>query len=223
MQMFNDNNAMVNKSGNLSLGGEGFDDGKGDTTHPYAKNDCWITVLPILLPLAIPTTSLTELNVRTAVGQYARSYTAGAAITPKLVVPISLIYRSFQAATGRTANPHGFKILDMYLSYFVGTADATSIAVVFTSEEAQTNNTARSNASTTPLGAVTYENPVGTVAATLPVAQQASPYVNKIVVATPAFITTDRRNLTAEIQMSLPNTCVVTITEVAFHLAWAML
>lgn len=224
MKLFNDERADVSKVGNLSLG-DAFDDGAGHATYGYAKNDVWFSILPIELPAAIPTTSLTEANVRTAVGQYARSYTAGGAITPKLVIPLSrMLYRTFVQATGQLtrSNPHGFLVKDMYLSYFIATADATSIAVVATNEAAQSNNAARANASTTPLGTITYENPPGTTVGTLPVAQQANPYVTKIACGTPAFINTDRQNLTFEVQLSLPNTCVVTITEIAFHLAYAM-
>jgi hypothetical protein len=221
--IFNDNQAKINSSGNLSLGQYGLDDGAGDSSHPYAKDDLWVQ-FDVLNLRGIPTTSLTMSDVRTAVGQYGRVFTSGGAITPKVPVYIPNLYRTLnQYLDGRNASqPHGFKLRAMYLSYTIATADATSIAVVFTTESAQSNSTARANSSTTPLGTVTYENPPGTVVGTLPVGQDADPLVNKIVPGTPAFITTERDILTAELQLSLPNTCVLTITELSFNFAMAL-
>lgn len=223
MGWWNDNNAFIRGNGNLTLGLAGKDDAAYDATHTYAKNDFWAHVSPVLLPLGIPTTTLTELNVRNAAGQYERQYTAGGAITPKLALPLSMYLPFHRTLTGTTSTsaPHGFKLLDLILNYKVATADATSVAVVFNTETPQANATARSAASTTPLGTITYQNPLGTVVATLPVAQQATPYVNRIVLGTPAFVNTDRSTLTAEIQLSLPNTCVFTITDIALHFALA--
>lgn len=213
----------VTGKGNLNLGFEG-DDGAGDATHGFAKNDLWVSVSPVTLPSGIPTTTLTEANVRTAVGQYARSYTAGGAITPSIPIPIAQYLPFSRQFTGSPAAvvPKGFKLTGMYLSYTVATANATSVAVVFTQETAQSNNSARANTSTTPLGAVTYQNPIGTTVASLPVAIQANPYVNFISVATPAFVNTLRSNLTAEIQLSLPLNCVLTITEIALVFSLAL-
>ena len=221
MGWWNDAQAFIHGNGNLSLGASGTDDAAYDATHKYAKGDLWYTLLPVELPSGIPTTNLTEANVRNAAGQYERSYTAGGAITPKIPVPIRLWYRTFTGGPALAA-PHGFKLTAMFLNYKVATADATSVDVVFNTETAQSNNTARAAASTTPLGTVAYQNPPGTVVATLPVAQQAAPYVTKIVPATPVFITTQRQLLTAEIQLSLPNTCVLTITEVSFLFSLAL-
>lgn len=217
------NNIDVDKNGNLSLGQGGLSDAQGDATHGYAKKDCWWQ-FDITNLRGIPTTTLTMSDVRTAVGEYGRVFTAGGAITPNVPIIIPNIYRTLSGLLNprQTAAPHGWKLTAMYLSYTVATADATAVAVVFTTEKAQANNTARSARSTTPLGTVVYQNPPGTVVATLPVAQQAAPYVNKIVPGTPVFITTERDILTAEIQLSLPNTCVLTITEVSFNFSMAM-
>ena len=164
-------------------------------------------------------------DVRTAVGQYGRVFTSGGSITPKVPVYPPMLYRTLNTMLdGRYASqPHGYLLQAMYLSYTIATADATSLAVVFTTETAQTNSTTRAQGSATPLGTVTYENPPGTTAAALPVGQDADPLVCKIVPGTPVFITDERTILTAELQMSLPNTCVVTITELAFSFAVAML
>jgi hypothetical protein len=225
MGFFNDQMAGIDENGYLTLGvgqnqsvnNQGpISDGQADATYNYMKTDFWMQVSPIRLPAAIPSTSLTETNVRVAAGMAARSYTAGAAITPNIILPISeyLPFHRFYAT-----QPHGFKLITMILSYTVATAAATSVNVVFNTETPQGNNTARSAASTTPLGTVAYENPPGTAVAALPVAIQANPYVCRIVPSTPVAITTNRQTLTAEIQLSLPNTCVLTITEVTLRFA----
>lgn len=223
--MWVENNAFVTGGGNLTLGLSGRDDAANHATYKYTKNDFWLSLNPCALMLAIPTTSLTEAGVRNAAGQYERSYTAGGAITPKIGIMLSShipLHRTFTGDKNNAAAYHGFLLKDMILSYKVATADATSVAVVFNTETTQANNTARAAASATPYGTITYENPLGTVVATLPVAQQAAPYVNKIVLGTPAWVNTDRQILTAEIQLSLPNTCVLTITEVSFHYGLAI-
>jgi hypothetical protein len=225
MGFFNDQTAGIDENGYLTLGvsqaqsvnNQGpISDGKADATYNYMKGDFWMHVSPIRLPAAIPSTSLTEANVRAAAGMAARSYTAGAAITPNIIVPISE-YLPFHRTYA--TQPHGFKLINMILSYTVATANATSVNVVFNTETPQANNTARSAASTTPLGTVAYQNPPGTSVNNLPVATQANPYVCQIVPGTPVAVTTDRQTLTAEIQLSLPLNCVLTITEVAFHFA----
>ena len=221
MGWWNDRNAFINGSGNLSLG-NGVDDEAGDASYKYAKDDVWVQLNPLLLT-GIPTTNLTEPNVRTDVGQYGRLFTAGGAITPKIPVYIpGYLYRTYVAGANQVAAPKGYKVNYMILGYTIATADATSIAVVFTTEDIQTNSTARSNSSTTPLGAVTYQNPIGTVVSVPPVIQDADPVIVKVVPATPVFITAERDILTAEIQLSLPNTCALKITELSFNLSVAL-
>lgn len=215
-KLFNDAQAEVNKSGNLSLGFGGFDDGAADAAALYAKGDCEWNLLKDLVPVG--GASITYANVRTAVGQYGLSVTAGAAVTPNIWTSIEFPLRRTATVTpSGGANPatagHGYKIVDLILGYTVATLAATSVNVVATQEAPQSNNGARANTSTTPLGAVTYENPVGTVVASLPVATQANPYNCRIVFATPVFITLAQSLLTVEIQLSLPNTSVVTITD----------
>jgi hypothetical protein len=227
MGFFNDNTAGIDENGYLTLGvGQAqsvnrqgpISDGQADATYNYMKGDFWMHVSPIRLPGGVVGSgSVTEANVRAAAGMAARSYTAGAAAaSTNIIVPISE-YLPFHRIYA--TQPHGFKLINMILSYAVATAAATSVAVVFNTETPQTNNTARSAASTTPLGAITYQNPPGTAVAALPVAIQANQYVCQIVPGTPVAVTTDRQTLTAEIQLSLAANGVLTITEVAFHFA----
>lgn len=220
MGWWNNAKAFIRGNGNLSLG-LGVDDGAYDTSHPYAKNDVWFQV-DVTNLRGIPTTSLTMSDVRTAVGQYGRVFTSGGAITPKVPIYLPIWYRTYTGSRQYGSAPHGIKVNYMILSYTIATADATSVAVVFTTETAQTNSTTRAQGSSTPLGAVTYENPIGTSVSVLPVGQDADPLVSKIIPATPIFITDERTILTAELQLSLPNTCVLTVTEIALNcsVAW---
>jgi len=223
--VFNDEKAGINSSGYLTLGvtaaqssnNQGpITDGAADATYAWMKNDFWVQVDPLTLPVALPSTNNTETNVRSAANLWNRTYTAGGSVAAYSFININRILPF--ARTYATAL-HGFKLIDMILSYTVATAGATSVAVAFATETAQANNSARAVASATPLGAVTYQNPIGTVVSTLPVSTQASPYVCKIVLGTPVAIATDRQTLSCEILWTLPNTCVVAITEIAFHFA----
>lgn len=220
---FNDQNAWLNKSGNLSLGNSGQDDAAGNTSFPYAKDDFWMSVNVNALPAAIPVTNLTETNTRVSVGIYTRTYTAGAAITPKLPISISNLlpfHRTFLGSSGATSNPHGFILKSMIVSYIVGVAALNAIAAVFTTETAQAEAVARAAASTSPFGAVIVQNPPGTVAAA-PLTTQATPHVVAFVPTTPAFVNTQRQLLTAELQLDMANTGTFAITEISLLFALA--
>ena len=222
--MLLDTQAKIDGEGNLTLGLGGYDDGLGDSSHGYGKANCRIAI-PLNSLVGTPTTNLTEALVRTTVGQYARSYTAGDAITPNIPVFLPMIYRTMNATTnppGVAPTHHGWKITKLRMNYTIGTLAATSIAVVFTTETAEANATALANRSTTPLGTVAYQNPPLTVVGTLPVATQATPYVCDIVPATPAFVNIDGDLLTAEIQLSLQNTTVFTIRQLWAYFTYAM-
>jgi hypothetical protein len=212
---FNDANAWLNGAGNLSLGNAGFDDLAGDLTNPYAKADCWVNV-----PLSDLFTFVQAGTLaRTSAGIYTFALAAGAT-TGIVVVPLIEIFRRFTNTRGGPQNPHGIKVTDLVFAYTIATAGETSIGVTFATE-VQTNATARA-ALTTPFGAVTYENPIGTVAATLPVAVQATPYVVRAVPAAPVFISVDNTDAFAEISFVNPGTAVATLTHVSFHASVAL-
>lgn len=226
-------NAMdyINGSGNLSLGQSGADDGKGDATHKYAKSDCRFDLMQVLLdrPLAdaLPTTNLTESRTRTSAGIWTRVYTAGGAVASFVLLRLPELIRTGtgftvgpNTAAGTAYNPHGYKVTSIDINYTVGTLAATSIDITAQTETAQTNNTARANASTTALGTVTYQNPVGTTVSTLPVATQANPYQCRAAFGTPIFVPSNI--LTFEIAMVLPNTSVVSITGLWVNYSFAL-
>ena len=203
-------------AGNLVLGVEA-DDGAGDATHTYAKADAWVNVP--LNQLTSVTQALTF--ARTSQGIYT-SALAAAASTGVVIVPLVGIQRKFQGTPAISA-PHGLKILDLAFGYTIATAAETTVSVAFT-VETQANATARAlTANPFGSGAVTYENPIGTVAATLPVAAQATPYVVRAIPAAPAFINADNSQVFAEISFVNPGTSVATLTFVSWHLAVALM
>jgi hypothetical protein len=209
------NAAHVTGKGNATFGVE-LDDLAGDATHGYAKGDVWWNV-----PLWLLTSFTQALTVaRTSAGIYT-SALAAAASTGIVVVPLVAFQRKFSGAPVAAA-PHGVKILDVAFGYTIATAAETSIAVTF-NVEADVNATARA-LTTNPFGAgaVTYENPIGTSVANLPVATQATPYVCRAIPATPAFINADISQVNAEISFVNPGTSVATLTFVAWHLAVAL-
>lgn len=123
MQQFNDHNAFINSSGNLSLGGGGNDDAAGDSTHGYAKGDVFIPVSPaVLISTTLP--ALTRIGA----GSYTRALAAST--THNVIIPFDAAYlRTFVATAGRTANPHGIKVRSLKLAYRVNTNNITSITL----------------------------------------------------------------------------------------------
>lgn len=227
--MIIEQNLRVSSGGNLSLGQSGYDDGQGDTTHKYAKADCRLDLMQDLLnrPLAdaLPTTNLTESRTRTSAGIWSRVYTAGGAVASftRLIVP-ELIRTGITSGTAQVPQAgayalHGYKLTSVDIDYSVSVLAPTSIVVTAQTETAQTNNVARANASTTALGTVTYQNPVGTTVSVLPVATQANPYQCRVAFGTPIFCPVD--NLTLEIAWTMVNTNVVTVTGLWANFSYA--
>lgn len=212
---FDDAQAWINGQGNLSLGNGGFDDLAGDAAALYAKGDVfvnvplnWITSFPNAPTLA-----------RTSAGLYTAALTTNT--TQFVVVPITGLFRKFAGASRAPAlAPHGFKITDLVFNYVVATLAPTSLAVAFFTQ-VDVNATARASVAT-PFGAVTYENPIGTVVANPAVTVQATPYVTRAVPAAPVFVNADNTEVYAEITVIMPNTSVVTLTHIGFHCSVAL-
>lgn len=205
----------VTGKGNIVTGVE-VDDLAGDASFGYAKGDFW---------LPVPLQNLTSFPnaptlARTSQGIYTAALTTNT--TQNVVVPLTgMGLRTFTGAPVASA-PHGLKVNALLFNYTVATLGATSLAVAFVAE-VQTNATARALV-TNPFGsgAVTYQNPPGTTVANPAVATQATPYVTLAVPGTPAFFNTLYGQVFAEITVVMPNTSVVTLTEVAWLLSVAM-
>lgn len=209
------NAAHVTGKGNLNLGVEA-DDGAGDATQGYAKSDIRVTV-----PLnTIYAASGTWAMSRTSQGLYVLTET-GAAATHVLVVPLGFQLQRLFAGTPAAAAPHGVKINGLELNYTIATANMTSIAVTFNAET-QANNGARAITSNPFGSSVTYQNPPGTTAASLPVATQANPYVTIATPSAPIFVNTDETFIAAEISFVNPGTAVAGITGVQWMLSVAL-
>jgi hypothetical protein len=212
---FNDSNAWMDGNGGLTLGNSGLADGAADATHKYAKGDCWINVPLNTLAMGAGAGAFS----RTSAGLYLFTITAAAA-TQIVVVPLVGILRKFSQVSGGVSNPHGVKVTDLVFGYTIATASETSIGVTFATN-LDVNATARA-AVVAPFGAVTYENPLGTVVATLPVAAQATPYVVRAVPAAPVFVNADNTDVFAEISFVNPGTSVAVLTHVGFHCSVAL-
>lgn len=211
---FNDANAWIDGNGSMTLGNAGFDDKAGDTTHKYAKGDVFVNV-PLNWLLTLPN-ALTI--TRTSAGLYVAALTTNT--TQVVIVPLTGMLRKFTNIAGGGQNPKGFKITDLVFNYIVATLAVTSVAVTFVTN-LDVNAVARA-AVTAPFGAVTYENPIGTVVANPAVATQATPYVTRAVPAAPVFVTTDNTDVFAEITFVIPNTSVPSLTHVGFHCSVAL-
>lgn len=123
MGTFNDNQAQLEYTGNLSLGGAGFDDGAGDATYPYAKGDVWFPI-----PVADIISDTQPVLTRIGAGSYKRTLVAST--THNLLIPVSAaFFRTFVATVGHASNPHGTLLNSVALAYRTNTNDLTSITL----------------------------------------------------------------------------------------------
>lgn len=170
-----DNKAFLGATGNLTMG-KSFsdvpvgnnDDGKGDTTYPYAKNDVEFMVHPAqLIGDTLP--ALTYDSVATTVAMR----TLAASTTHKVIVP-------FPAHFLRTYStiPHGILVNSVSLVYRVNTTTLTSATMAL--ETLALAAAASFTAASAPAGAVTGNTL--TTAANL--------YEMKFTPTTPAWVTT---------------------------------
>lgn len=211
---FNDANAWITGQGNFTLGNLGRDDASGDPAALYAKGDVFVN-----FPLTSLYSSAASAMVRSAAGLWYLNLTA-AATTYVIGVPLSIPQRKFTNLSGGNVNPKGFKLLDLVFGYTVTTAALTAAPTVAFFTELQANTTARA-VTATPYGAVTTENPIGTVGA-LPTAISANPYVARAYGATPVFINADNTFALAEISIATGAAATAAITFVGAHISWAM-
>ncbi len=139
---FNDNAAWLTSGGALTLGGVGTDDGAGNTTYKYAKND---TEYPIIASELIGDTlpALTFDGSRTTVPMR----TLAASTTHKVIIPFHPVLRTY------STYGHGTLINSVSLFYRVNTTTLTSATMAL---EYETLAAAASlAAATAPAGAVT--------------------------------------------------------------------
>lgn len=201
MGWWNDNNARIGSGGELSLGGQGFDDAQGNATYPYAKNDVWINVNAAdLIGDTLPalTYATGDIPKRTLVNA-----------THKVIIPFNAPQRSFVAATGRTQNPHGVMVKSVALAYRVNTSDLTSITMAL-------RNYRLVAAAALP----TVVAPAGTVAGGT-LTQAANVYLLTFTVTTPAFVVVQDTVIDAMATIVVPtNTC--DLLGASWRVAYAM-
>ncbi len=227
--LINADQFFVSAGGNISTGTGGLDDKQGDATYPWAKSDCWIHIDPVIdIPTALPTTNLTEANVRASAGRWNRTYTsAGGTVTSFIYIPFRQIYRTLAATTlldpKTPAGAHGFLVKSMVMAYGVTVLAATTVAVAFQRATAFVDVSATPAVNTTPLGAtMAYQEPPGTSVASAPVATTSNTYVVAVVPPSPVWFTTVRDALNAEIAIVLPSSSVFTLFDIWFNLSVAL-
>src|SRR5678815_3979155 len=127
MQAFNDQQARLNKSGNLSLGFRGLDDGAGHATWGYAKND---VTLPVAAPLLVGDT----LPALTYITGDIPVRTLAASTTHKVTVPMpQQLVRTVTTLSnpiGGASAPHGVLVKSLALFYRVNTTTITSFTTM---------------------------------------------------------------------------------------------
>jgi hypothetical protein len=233
---FADNQAFIDKSGNLSLGQSGLSDAAGDATYGYAKGDVFIPV-----PIGACRVAVTPSGTFGApVGPVRVSGSVGFADVANLPisgttapnyfiqVPLPSYLRSVSAVLNNrvAATQHGFLVRGLRFSYaIVGAAMGTAPTVTFFTSTA-TNGSARATGHAVIAGTVTYENPPldktsGTVVTTLPTTAAALA-VCKANIGTPTWITTLDQQIFAEISMPMAATGSGTIGDFAWQGALAI-
>ncbi len=205
MQGFNDNNAHISALGNLSLGGAGQNDGAGHATYGYAKND-------VTLPVnAIDLVSGTMPALTYATGDIPIRLLA-ASTTHKVAVPMPQEFvRSFVAATGRAANPHGILVKNVALFYVVKDVDLTSFATFAVN--------------TAPLAAGAALPTVTALTTTLAgntLTAAANTYAAVATVTTPAFVTVNDTLIWAVATIVTPAGSTVQVLGASWRVAYAM-
>lgn len=207
MQQFNDTQASMNKSGNLSLGSSGQDDAAGHGTYGYAKNDVTLTVPANLI------TSDTLPALTYATGDIPIRALA-ASTTHKVTVPMPQLFnRSFSGVANALANgsaPHGILVKSLAFAYRVNTTTITSI----TGAILRAPLVAASALPTVVAPAVTVAGGTLTAAANV--------YLLTVTVDTPAFVTTNDMLWWGLVTVVVPGSSTVDILGASWRVAYAM-
>lgn len=205
MGWWNDNNAAINSGGNLSLGGGGYDDASAHATYGYAKNDVTYTVPASIITgdtLPALTYATGDIPIRAL----------AASTTHKVTIPFPEWFnRTFTAAVGQTANPHGILIKSLTLFYRVNTTNITSFATM--------------PINTTPLAAAAALPTVTALTTTLAgntLTQAANVYAAVSTVTTPAFINTANTLVWGLATIVIPGSSTVDLLGASWSCAYAM-
>lgn len=199
---FNDNNAWIQGTGNLTLGAAGSDDGQGHATYGYAKND-------VTLPVnAAEIVSDTQPVMTYATGDIPKRTLVNA--THKVAIPLPQWFvRTFQNTAQGPSNPHGILVKSLTLYYRVNTSDLTSITGVINSAPMA------AGAALPTVTAMTTSVAGGTLT------QAANTYALVITVTTPAFLSVANTLIWGLATVVVPtNTC--DILGASWQVAYAM-
>ncbi len=215
--LFNEQSAQLGSQGALTLGIGGTSVQTGDnfdTTYPYAHNDFFMTVpLNTLMPVSIA--NMVWVITRGTTGVMGLQGTcSSSAATPQVLVQFPIPQRTFNP-TGATA-PHGYVLNSVDIAYGISGGAINSITTGFNTI-LLANGVTATQVSTTPLGTITVQNPIGTTAALgLPTALTGTflPTVARLVPGTRAWITTDQTELNLELTVGMNSSSVITIEKV---------
>lgn len=209
MQAFNGNAAYVNKSGNLTLGFTGVDDGAGHSTYGYAKNDVTMLV-PGFMCVSDTLPAMTYLT-----GDIPNR-TLAASTTHKLAIPFPqwLIRTTTLPSVntqGASATPHGILVKSLALFYRVNTTTITSFTTMAIN--------------TAPLAAAAALPTVTELTSTLAgntLTAAANVYAAVATVTTPAFFSTADTLIWAVATIVTPGSSTVDILGASWRTALAI-
>lgn len=206
---FNDAAAWLNSGGNLSLGFSG-NDGAGNTTYPYAKDDVYYTVPGFLL------TSDTQPAMTYLTGDIPNR-TLAASTTHKVAIPLTGYFGrttvTVNTPTGNnpTTAPHGIAVKTLALAYRVNTTTITSFATMAINSAALV---AASGLPTVTAMTTTFAGNTLTAAANV--------YLAVATVTTPAIVTTADTMVWAVATIVIPGSSTVDLLGASWRVALAM-
>ena len=196
-----------------------MDDGSADSTHKYAKGDVFVPIPIAKCMYALGATSNWALvgNLNAAVGANTRKALATVGVSQCILlntnstgigascfvlIPFDFMQRTFTGTPTGQSDPHGFKLksLDFAYSVYGSVLVAAPTATFWT--EVMTDLTTRDGVRL-DTGQVTYENPIGTIVASLPTAIQTSGYAARVNILTPVFVNAVRTQLFGELNFSV--------------------
>lgn len=210
MRPFNDNQANVNSSGNLTLGAAGVDDASGNATYGYAKNDVTLPVQGWNLISNQATILVTYLtgDIPTRV--------LDASKTHKVAIPLPQEFeRTFNLPSsnpaGAAAAPHGVMVKSLALFYRVNTTTLTSFDTM-----AINSMPMAASAALTTVTAMTTTLAGNTLTAA------ANVYAAVSTVTTPAFVNTADTLIWAVATIVVPGSSTVDLIGASWRVAYAL-
>lgn len=205
---FNDGAAWLTGAGNLSLGFPA-NDGAGNTTYPYAKDDVYYVVPGFLL------TSDTQPAMTYLTGDIPNR-TLAASTTHKVAIPLTQLFGrttvtvNSPSGANPTTAPHGVAVKSLTLAYRVNTTTITSFATM-----------AINSAALVAAAALPTVTAMTTTLAGNTLTAAANVYLAVSTVTTPAIITTADTMIWAVATIVIPGSSTVDLLGASWRVAAA--